>query len=198
MKHLLTWPFIPGITFLVLTVLLFGACRQTRAGEVFADEKRQAAPEAETLWEHITKTDPYKTWKPFPAKGKEGLYFAVERGPVPAKNPHGAYMKLFVNKIAIDSAQQNQTGSMPNGAILVMENYGRDKQTLLSISAMYKVTGFAPEQGDWFWASYGPDGKAIEGGRLQSCIDCHRARRHTDWRYAGSRGRQHQGHQGHK
>ena len=187
-------PFILGCALFVLIGMIFGPYPATGAGEGGAGEK-QPAPEARDLWSHITKTDSYKRWKPFPAKGKEGMYFAVERGPTPAKNPHGAYMKLFVNEIALVSAQQNEVGSMPDGAILVMENYDKDKQTFLSVTAMHKVKGFAPEQGDWYWASYGPDGKVKEEGKVQSCIDCHRARKDTDWRYAGSRGHQHQGHQ---
>jgi len=146
------------------------------------------------LWRHMTKTDSYRDWSTFPAKGKEGLFPAIERGPTPAKNPHGAYMRLFVNATALNSARRNERAPMPNGAILVMENYQRDEKTLVSITAMYKAKGYAPESGDWFWAVYNPDGKPVEAGKVASCIGCHKARENNDWRYAGSRGHGHQGH----
>ncbi|MEM5788658.1 MAG: cytochrome P460 family protein [Syntrophobacteraceae bacterium] len=190
------WQFCPVIVFWLTIGLLFGLIGQSEAEEKTARDIKPA-PEAESLWAHITRTDVYTDWKPFPAKGKDGLYFTIERGRTPAKNPHGAYMRLFINEIAFKSAQQNKTGTMPNGAILVLENYGRDKKTLLSISAMHKVEGFAPKQGDWFWATFGPDGKVVEEGSVQSCIDCHGAKKNTDWRFAGSRGQGHGGHQGH-
>jgi hypothetical protein len=165
-------------------------------GTSASKDQPQPKPDAESLWTRITKADPYKDWKPYPAKGKEGLYPAIERGRTPATNPHGAYMKLFINETALKAAQQNASGPMPDGAILVMENYGRDKKTLQSIHVMYKVKEVAPEQGDWFWAAYSPDGKASEAGKVKNCIDCHKARQENDWKWAGSRGHQ-KGHQGH-
>lgn len=173
--------------------MVSGTYRQARGEEVVTEEKKPS-PDAGSFWTRITTTDPYRNWKPYPAKGKEGLFPAIERGPTPAKNPHGGYMKLFVNDVTLKAAQQNETGPKPDGAILVMENYGRDRQTLFSVTAMYKVKGFAPEHGDWFWASYAPDGKVMEAGKIQSCIDCHRAKKDNDWTYAGSRGH----HKGHK
>jgi hypothetical protein len=106
-------------------------------------------------------------------------------------------MKLFVNEAAHKAAQENQSGPMPSDAILVMENYGRDKTTFQSVNVMHKVKGFAPEHGDWFWVTYNPDGKVVESGKVKSCIDCHRSKKDFDWKWAGSRGH-HQGQQEHK
>ena len=64
---------------------------------------------------------------------------------------------------------------MPNGAIVVKENYGEDKETLMAVTPMYKVQGYNPDAGDWFWAKYGPDGKVETAGKVESCIDCHNA-----------------------
>jgi hypothetical protein len=62
---------------------------------------------------------------------------------------------------------------MPDGAIIVKENYGDDKKTMVAITTMYKVKGYNPEAGDWFWAEYGPDGKEMASGKVGACIDCH-------------------------
>lgn len=189
-----------GSRLIIVWIALFAVLGVARYSLQAAEEKavggeEQPAPSAEKIWEDITKINSYRDWKPFPAKGKEGLYPAIERGPVPAKNPHGAYMKLFVNDITQKAAQEKSRGPMPDGAVLVMENYGRDQKTFQSIHAMIKVKGFDPEHGDWFWAAYSPEGKVLEAGKVKSCIDCHRARKDNDWRWAGSRGR-HKGHRG--
>jgi hypothetical protein len=76
---------------------------------------------------------------------------------------------------------------MPYGSILVRENYARDRATLLSITPMYKVRGYNPGGGDWYWAEYGPDGKVRAGGRVQSCIQCHSASK-KDFLYTRPKG----------
>jgi hypothetical protein len=199
MKHGKNWSFIMGIMVIVVTGIVCGAVIQSHGKEAVKSEQQQPSPDAKDLWSQITKTEQhYRSWKHYPEKGKEGLYPAIERGPTPAKNPHGGYMKLFVNDITEKAAHKTEGGpDMPNGAVLVMENYRRDKETLYSVTVMYKVDGFAPEQGNWFWASYDPEGKVMEAGKVQGCIDCHRVRKDNDWRFAGSRGKSH-GHGAHK
>ncbi len=188
MERVRMQPLMVGITLFIVIAM---SCAILHASEEKGNAgKKQRPPDAGSLWTRITQSDPYRNWKPHPAKGKEGLYAAVERGPVPAKNPHGGYMKLFVNEIALKAAQRSEAGPMPEGATLVMEDYARDRESLLAITVMHKVSGFAPEQGDWFWASYSPDGKVKEAGKAQSCIDCHRSKKFNDWIFAGSRGRQ--------
>lgn len=117
-------------------------------------------PGAESVWNHITEKD-YTQWKFFP--GYEGMY--------PGQSPHGAHLKLYANDIAYDAAKNDRP--MPDGAILVKENYGKDKSTLMAVTPMYKVSGYNPGAGDWFWAKYGPDRKAMAAGKVDSCISCH-------------------------
>jgi LPXTG-motif cell wall-anchored protein len=38
---------------------------------------------------------------------------------------------------------------------------------------MYKVEGYNPEGGDWFWAKYQPDGSVDAAGKVASCAGCH-------------------------
>ena len=120
------------------------------------------APEAESLWSHISRSD-YTQWQFFP--GYKGMY--------PGQSPHGAHLKLYANDIAYNAAKNGQP--MPEGAILVKENYGKDQKTLMAITPMYKAPGYNPDAGDWFWAKYGPDGKAMTAGKVDSCISCHKA-----------------------
>lgn len=123
------------------------------------------------FWTYISRTNDYTKWPFFP--GKEGTY--------PGQSPHGAYLKVYVNDIAYKAAKEGKP--MPNGAIIVKENYGQDQKTLMAVTPMYKVSGYNPEGGDWFWGKYGPNGKVMAAGKVQGCIDCHRARKAEDWRF---------------
>ena len=126
--------------------------------------------EAEAFWTYITMTDPYTKWDFWP--GKEGIY--------PGKSPHGAFLKLYANDIAIKAAKAGMK-TMPSGAILVKENYGKDKATLMAVTPMYKVAGYNPEGGDWFWSKYSPDGKIDAAGKPKGCLQCHGAVKANDW-----------------
>ena len=121
------------------------------------------------FWTYITKTDPYQKWETWP--GYPGIY--------PGKSPHGAYLKLFANKAAQKALKEGKP--MPEGAIIIKENYGKDQKTLMAITPMYKVKGYNPEGGDWFWAKYGPDGKIMASGKPKGCIKCHGVKKDSDW-----------------
>ena len=127
------------------------------------------AADAEQLWTYITETSPYTTWEFWP--GKTDLY--------PGKSPHGAYLKLYANPVAIKAAREGRP--MPEQALLVKENYDQDQTTLLAITPMYRVKDYNPAAGDWFWANYEKDGQLVAAGRLQDCINCHRAVEGQDW-----------------
>ncbi len=70
---------------------------------------------------------------------------------------------------------------MPDGAIIVKENYGKDKKTLMAVTPMYKVKGYNPEGGDWFWVKYGAGGKILAAGQPKGCIECHGVQKSKDW-----------------
>lgn len=121
--------------------------------------------EAEPFWTYITETDPYENWDHWP--GHDGKYEGT--------SPHGAYLELYGNDIAIEAAKGGKP--MPDGAILVKENYGEDQETLMAITPMYKKKGYNPEAGDWFWAKYGPDGSVDDAGKIDACINCHQTQK---------------------
>ena len=125
--------------------------------------------DAGKLWTYMTETNHYQGWGYWP--GYAGMY--------PGKSPHGKYLKLFANPIALKAAREGKP--MPDGAILVKENYGGDKKTLKAVTPMYKVKGYNPEGGDWFWVKYGPNGKIQAAGKPKGCVDCHRAVKDKDW-----------------
>jgi len=121
------------------------------------------------FWAHITETDSYLGWGYWP--GHYGMY--------PGKSPHGAFLKVYANGIALKAAREGKP--MPYGAILVKENYGKDQATLMAVTPMYKIKGFDPEAGDWFWVKYDANGKVLKEGKVTGCISCHQARKAADW-----------------
>ena len=125
--------------------------------------------DAEKFWNYISKDNPYSAWEFWP--GYDGIY--------PGKSPHGAFLKLYANDLAISAAKEGKP--MPEGAILVKENYGKDKKTLMAITPMYKVKGYNPEGGDWFWGKYSPEGTIIDAGKPEGCIKCHGVKKDSDW-----------------
>ena len=126
-------------------------------------------PDAENLWTYITEKYPYEGWGFWP--GQVGIY--------PGQSPHGAYLKLYANPVALKAAREGKP--LPDGSILVKENYAKDKKTLMAVTPMYKVEGYNPEAGNWFWAKYGKDGKAMVSGKVDSCINCHKAGKAGDY-----------------
>ncbi len=125
-------------------------------------------PGADTsqVWTYITQTAPYSDWG----------FWDDHKGLQKGDQPHGSFNKVYVNDIA-----RNSRGSILDyGAIQVKENYTADK-TLAAITVMYKVKGFNPDAGDWFWVKFSPDGKAKTAGKPKGCISCHGGRADNDY-----------------
>ncbi|MCF8105125.1 MAG: cytochrome P460 family protein [Desulfohalobiaceae bacterium] len=139
------------------------------AGSVWAGEKECPPPDAEEVWEWVTESDPYQGWGYWPEH--DGMY--------PGQSPHGAYLKLYANSIALKALREGK--QMPPGSMIMKANYGKDKETLMALTPMYKVEGYNPEAGNWFWAKYKPDGEVEASGKVEGCIDCHRAQKDNDW-----------------
>lgn len=145
------------------SIMIFFVLTTLTAAVVWAGS-HMPEPEAGSFWTYISETDPYTQWDMWP--GKEGIY--------EGQSPHGAYLKLYINDTARKALKEKK--AMPEGAIIVKENYGKDKEKLMAVTPMYKKKGYNPDAGDWFWAKYGPDGKVMKAGKVKGCINCHRAR----------------------
>ena len=121
-------------------------------------------PEAEgkAVWNYIMEEEPYTEWDQWP--GHDGMH--------EGQSPHGAYLKLYVNDVAKTAIKEGKE-MMPENALIVKENYDKNKK-LVALTPMYKVKGYNPDAGNWFWAKYGKDGAIMASGKVGSCIDCHK------------------------
>lgn len=133
------------------------------------------AANADDFWTHITETESYRDWEPWP--GHAGF--------MPGNSPHGAFLKLYVNEPAMMALEAGTP--LPSGAIVVKENYGPER-ALAAVTPMYRVANYNPEGGDWFWAKYGKNGDVEASGKVQSCIDCHSAAEGDDWHFTEAAG----------
>lgn len=122
------------------------------------------------------QTVQYRNWSPLPGQTADNY---------PGEGPHGAQLKMYVNRTAAADPRQ-----FANGSILIKENYAEDGVTLMAVTAMYKSEGFDPEHGDWYWVKYEPNGRVTRmenlpvAGRVQMCIDCHAGAEGDDYTFA--------------
>ena len=124
---------------------------------------------AAQFWTFLTRTSPYRRWAAFPGKDAE-LY--------EGESPHGAHLRMYANGAVVKDPK-----NVPSGSIIVKENYGEDKTTLMAVTVMYRSRGFDPEHANWYYIKYNPDGSVAKTpadkgskpiyGRFQSCINCH-------------------------
>jgi hypothetical protein len=156
----------------ILVVLLCSFMVIGLVGITFADG---GLPEAkgQAVYDYVTKTNPYQQWSLFP--GKDKLYTG--------KHPHGALLTTYVNDIAL-AGINDRIGTLDNGSIIVKENYMPNK-TLGAITVMYRVAGYDPNGGDWFWAKYAANGSIAKEGKVNGCINCHAAVINNDWVFTG-------------
>jgi hypothetical protein len=138
-------------------------------GRQRADIINPVMPTGAILWDQLKSLDYKKTFKMWP--GKTAFYQGQE--------PHGALLTTYINLPALMGVVGTK-GEMPEGAIIVKENYSADKK-LVAITAISKVKGYNPEAGDWFWAKYAPDGKIEAEGKVQMCINCHGSKKDNDY-----------------
>lgn len=130
------------------------------------------------FWAYLKRVQ-YQNWGPLPGMPAEAYA---------GSSPHGAQVKLYANRIAA-----GQSDKLPVGSILVKENFDEAGQQLMAITAMYRQQGFAPNDGDWFWVKFEPNGrvstmgKMAVAGRVNMCVECHSAAENGDYVFANDR-----------
>ena len=127
---------------------------------------RLPPPDAAALWRYITQTSPYTAWGSWPD------YQGLQR----ARSPHGPFNRVYVNQIGLGSAQT----PVAHGTMEVKAVHYADGK-LKGVVVQYKVKGFNPKGGDWFWARYTPEGQVSSAGKLAGCIACHEAMADNDY-----------------
>jgi hypothetical protein len=141
--------------------------------EAFGSRTMMPIPSGGDLRQHIIGQEPYKkSFELWPGKGE--MY--------QGKEPHGSLLTTYVNNIALKSIKLKQ--GMANNSIIVKENYTQDKK-LTTVTVMYKVKGYNPAGGDWFWVKYDPKFNILAEGKFTGCLNCHGSAMVNDYVFTG-------------
>jgi hypothetical protein len=155
-----------------------GSRYQGGGGEYYQDRgpRQERQTFEQKLWDYLQSAH-YKNWAPGP--GQNGDFYEGE-------SPHGAFLKIYMNRTAA-----GYPAEMPNGSVIIKENYGADSKTLMAITVMYRSKGYDAEHNDWYWVKYNPDGTVALtppdkgsrpiAGRFASCIECHSSAQGDDF-----------------
>ena len=160
-----------------------GASSGTRSGGVTGSpsqyqsgtSSRAEEPFEVRFWNYLQQAQ-YRNWAPL-AGQTDGFY--------PGNSPHGEKVKLYANRSAAAHADDP-----PFGSILVKENYDASGKSLMAITVMYRSKGFDPENGDWVWTKFEPDGavSVMNGmkltGKVGMCAQCHKSAEGGDFVFA--------------
>ena len=125
--------------------------------------------------------------------------------PYKGQAPHGAILESITTQLDVGGNFLGFGGH--NSKIVLKRNYGgegvsidavsKDRAKFLkSITVMFKrEKGYDPENNDWFWAKYKPDGSLatnpkgmplagrVMKGKDKGCIACHSAVKDNDYLY---------------
>jgi len=133
-----------------------------------AQRSKKKLPYEARLWKYLNESK-YRNWAPVPGESDD----AYE-----GESPHGAYLKMYLNRKAAGNPNE-----LPDGSILVKENYGKDKTTLMAVTVMFRSEGYNEAAGDWYWVKYNADGTVAKtgedagskriAGKFGKCIECH-------------------------
>lgn len=180
-------------TRLLPLLLLAASCAPRDTGETEEAAEAVAEPAAEesvslpeasgaAVLTFLTAAEFRNNWDLWP--GTTEKYEGTE--------PHGALLTTYLNPAASRAATEG-AGRMPPGAIIVKDNFMPDG-TLAASTVMYKIEGYNPEAGDWWWAKFMPDGSVdMDGmaqGRVEMCIGCHARGADNDYLLTASIGQE--------
>lgn len=140
--------------------------------EAIGHYEKMPFPAGGDVRHYITSHMPYKKWTTWPGKGEK--YKGTE--------PHGSLLTTYVNDIALKSIKKKK--GMDNNSIIVKENYAPNKK-LMGVSVMYKVKGYNPDGGGWFWARYDADFDVLAEGKVRDCMSCHGTVKENDHIFTG-------------
>ena len=181
-----------GILFLIVFfVIAMAACEaepepvtepDDMTGETADDMMDGIDTTGAAVWAHLQDADYQENWQLWPDKGE--LYTGQE--------PHGMLLTTYLNDVAYAALTGTAT-AMPEGAVIVKENYTPDS-TLAAVTVMYKASaGYNSDHNDWFFTKHLPDGMLDQSpdgmpleGRLDGCQSCHRAQAANDYLFTSA------------
>jgi len=168
-------PTIAASAVLLLLATLGGnvvgqdAAKKQDAGKKQDKQKKEFAQQ---LWSYLKKVEYRENYSPWP--GTEDAFYEGQA-------PHGAKLKMYVNRHVA-----NNPADPPYKSVIIKENYTPEEK-LAAITIMYRVEDYDPDNNDWYWVKYQPDGKVAMmndmklAGKVKGCINCHSTAKGDDY-----------------
>ncbi len=159
---------ISGFWLVVLSMVLLLSC-SNKAEEPSLEPLHKSEISGNAIWNRITVESNFKNYTEWPK----------DSDLQPGQSPHGVWHRVFANRTLLEALPAVDS-TAPEGSLIVKENFDSSK-TLGSITVMAKVKGYDPENGDWYWAMFDPEGKVLKEGSPGGCISCHAGMRSNDF-----------------
>lgn len=96
---------------------------------------------------------------------------------------HAPFVEIWLNDVAFAAFDgATDVKSLPDAAALVLQVYSDVGETPGTLMAMRKVEGLDPDNGDWFWGAFDPEGEVLASGSpidpvggpsVAECVSCH-------------------------
>ena len=154
-----------------LIVLTAGAISMAACD--FFDRSELPDTTAASVLAYLDEVDYQESWELWPGLGEK--YQGGE--------PHGMLLTTYLNPAAYD-ALDGKEGVMPDGAIIIKENYTPEGK-LAASTVMYKKSDYNPEHNDWFWVKALADGTVEKEGMVEGCQNCHGDVKENDYVWTG-------------
>ncbi len=136
-----------------LLVLMLDATAVAACGG--SDEPELPGATAASVLAYLEEVDYQESWELWPGRGEK-----YQGG-----DPHRMLLGTYLNPAAYD-ALGDKAGVMPNGAIILKENYTPEGD-LAANTVMYKKPGYDPDHNDWFWLKVLTNGTGEKEGMVR-------------------------------
>ena len=163
--------FLRRLAVLIPALLIFGGVLVVAACD--SEEPPLPVISADSVIAYLDEVDYQESWELWPGRGEK----------YQGDDPHGALLTTYLNPAAFE-ALDNKAGVLPNGAIVVKENYTPGSE-LAATTVMYKRTGYNPDHNDWFWLKVLADGTVEKEGMVMGCQECHGDVKDNDYIWTG-------------
>ena len=160
------------ISFLIPLLVLISGAIAMAACDFFGESELPDTTAASVL-AYLNEVDYQESWELWPGLGEK--YQGGE--------PHGMLLTTYLNPAAYD-ALDGKEGVMPDGAIIIKENYTPEGK-LAASTVMYKKSGYNPTHNDWFWVKALADGTVEKEGMVEGCQNCHGDVKENDYVWTG-------------
>ncbi len=173
-RHMMSYACALGTILVVLTTGFVASAQQPKSSMAMAFGGKEDVAFAMKLWAAL---------KAEKMVGPD----RINVRPFQGNEPHGAIQQVLDGKVTVAKRSGRVIVKVNHMAKDIKSVYAEPNKAIGAYTVMFKKpAGYDPENKDWFWAKYRPDGEIdsdkgmllagrVAKGMDQGCIACHRA-----------------------